>query len=118
MYFPPSVSKLNSDIQDSSSRNNKNIRYNPSNTGYTSLREFIINEIFIKSDVSYCVFNATEFDDLPLKNWDFYIEYHCNSGSIYVTAYRFLSNNDIFVRGLDYGLNWIDDWNQISFTTS
>ena len=35
-------------------------------------------------------------------------------GAVHVYAYKFLSNNEIYVRGMDTSSNWVDDWKQIS----
>ena len=98
-------------------RNSKNNLYNPTNTGYTSLRDFLWNEIFDKSDSSFCIFAASNFSDLPdaLAGWGFTIIAYITRGSVHVYAYKFLSNNDIYVRGMNENANWIDDWKQISF---
>ena len=94
--------------------NNRHMEYTPSNTGYTSLRDLIFNNIS-HLDISFFTFGATGFDDLPRNDWMFSIEYHANAGGTYVIAYRILSNNDIFVRGLNFQMDWLDDWTQISF---
>ena len=109
------VKELNSNFDNLSSRHSKSIRFTPSNTGYETLKEYIIDEVFAKSNISYCIFNAYGFSDLPATDWDYIIKCFYTNGSIYVTAYKFLSNNTIYVRGITFSGEWIDDWKQISF---
>ena len=109
------ISKLNSELLNMNHLNGKQILYTPSNTGCTSLLDFVLNYIFNNSDISYCTFGASGFDDLPRNDWGFSIEFHSNTGGIYAIAYRIISNNDIYVRGISYDSNWLDDWKQISF---
>ena len=97
-------------------RNSKNNLYTPTNTGYSTLRDFLCNEIFGKSDTSFCIFATGSFSDLPITSgWNFTIIAYNTMGAVHVYAYKFLSNNEIYVRGMNADANWKDDWKQISF---
>lgn len=110
------VKELNSNFHNHLNKNSKYNFYNPSNTEYATLKEFLTNEIFGKSDASFCVFAASDFSDLPDNSgWGFTIVAYCTMGATHVYAYRFLSNNTIYVRGLAANGNWVDDWKQLSF---
>ena len=116
LFFVLFLIILNSNLSNLLTRNNKTNKFTPTNTGYTSLRDFLTNEIFGKSDSSFCIFAAGSFSDLPIiSGWDFTIIAYITSGAVHVYAYKFLSNNDIYVRGMDADSNWVDDWKQISF---
>ena len=53
------LSTLNSNLSNLLTRNNKTNKFTPTNTGYSTLRDFLIDEIFAKSDSSFCIFAAS-----------------------------------------------------------
>ena len=102
----------NSDLSQYKDKNSSETEYNPSNTGYTTLSDFIGN-VLIPSKLSYYTFLAIDFTDLPIMEWGFSVEYTNCRGGIYVKAYKHLSNGEIFIRGMGM-TGWAGEWKKIN----
>ena len=114
----PSAKSVYSAIDNVRGRLNKITKFTKDSTSYATLSEFIKNHDFFKlSESSIYVFSANGFDDLPSTNWDYTIKMYNTNGAIHVVAYRFISDNEYFVRSFTYTGDWAGGWQRLCTTS-
>ena len=89
----------------------------PSSSGKSTLLAYIADVIVPKA-VSVYSFHASGFSDLPSSDWGFDVTVY-NSGGLYVTAFRQLSNEKLYIRCVNYDDTWAGSWkllNTMDFT--
>lgn len=86
-------------------------QYNPTNTGYNTLLEFI-NGFLVPNNHFHATFHVSSFTDLPKMDWGFTVEY-IQAGTRYCKLFRHLSGTEYYIREIGANGAWLTDWTLI-----
>lgn len=87
----------------------ENVSYTPSNTGKSTLREYLISLLSNTSKITG-IFTCSAFTDLPRTDWGYTVEF-VRSGTVFVKIYMHLSSaKNYFIREIGSDNQWMGDW--------
>lgn len=113
----PSTKAVYNKAVKSLSKIKKTNNFTKSNTGVNTLMEFIIHNDFCDDTSAEYIFGASGFDDLPSTDWGYTIRCYNTGGAINVFAYKYLSNEIVYTRGMTAGGEWTSAWKRVCTTS-
>lgn len=87
----------------------ENVAYNPTNTGKSTLREYLISLLSNTSKITG-IFTCSAFTDLPRTDWGYTVEF-VRSGTVFIKLYTALSSGKgYYIREIGSDNQWMGDW--------